>query len=44
MFEVSKKQRRKIKEGKSVFCSETCALEKYGKTKIIISEIPWLKD
>ncbi|MGO1378611.1 MAG: hypothetical protein ACTHUV_08570 [Streptococcus thermophilus] len=40
VFEVSKKQRRKIKEGKSVFCSETCALEKYGKTKIIISEIP----
>ena len=40
VFEVSKKQRRKIKEGKSVFCSETCALEKYGKTKITISEIP----
>lgn len=40
VFEVSKKQRRKIKEGKSVFCSENCSLEKYGKTKITISEIP----
>lgn len=40
VFEVSKKQRRKIKNCKSVFCSETCSLEKYGKTKITISEIP----
>lgn len=40
VFEISKKQREKIKKGKSVFCSETCALEKYGKTKITISEIP----
>lgn len=40
VFEISKKQREKIKKGKSVFCSETCALEKYGKTKITISKIP----
>lgn len=40
VFEVSKKQRYKIKNGKSVFCSQTCSLEKYGKTKITISEIP----
>jgi hypothetical protein len=39
-FEVSKKQKEKIKNGKSVFCSENCSLEKYGKTKITISEIP----
>ena len=43
VFEVSKKQRRKIKEGKSVFCSETCALEKYGKTKIIKYDRKYLK-
>lgn len=40
VFEVSKKQLLKTKQGKSVFCSETCALEKYGKSKVIISEIP----
>jgi len=40
VFEVSKKQNTKIKNGKSVFCSENCSLEKYGKTKITISEIP----
>lgn len=39
-FEVSRKQSTKIKNGKSVFCSEVCALEKYGKTKITISDIP----
>lgn len=40
VFEVSRKQLLKTKQGKSVFCSETCALEKYGKSKVIISEIP----
>lgn len=38
VFEVSKKQRYKIKNGKSVFCSQTCSLEKYGKTKITIKD------
>lgn len=40
VFEISKRQKEKMKQGKSVFCSETCALEKYGKSKVIISEIP----
>lgn len=39
-FETTKKQRAKIKQGKSVFCSDVCAFEKYGKSKIIISDIP----
>lgn len=40
VFEISKRQIEKTKQGKSVFCSETCALEKYGKSKVIISDIP----
>lgn len=39
-FELSRKQVTRVKQGKSVFCSDECSLEKYGKTKITISEIP----
>lgn len=38
-FVLSKKQIRKVKQGKSVYCSLECSLEKQGKTRIIISNI-----
>lgn len=39
IFELSKKQVTRVKQGKSVFCSDVCSLEKYGKTKITITDI-----
>ena len=39
-FELSRKQFTKVKQGKSVFCSDVCSLEKHGKTKIAITDIP----
>jgi len=39
-FELSRKQFTKVKQGKSVFCSDVCSLEKHGKTKITITDIP----
>ena len=39
-FELSKKQVTRVKQGKSVFCSDECSLEKQGKSKITITDIP----
>lgn len=39
-FITSTKQQRRTRQGKSIYCSEECFLEKQGKTKIHIEEIP----
>ena len=39
-FITSRKQQQKTRHGKSIYCSEECFLEKYGKTKVKIEEIP----
>lgn len=43
VFELSRKQAERIKQGKSVYCCMECGFEKNGKSRIVIHDIPCCK-